>query len=183
MSLTLKQQRFIAEYLIDLNATQAAIRSGYSEATAYSQGQRLLSHVEVAPALQEAMDKRAARTEITADMVIRELAKIGFADLRKAVIWRANVTGMVEDGDGGQRLAVTNEVQLIDSDKLDDSTAAAISEIGQDSRGGLKLKMHDKQGALVSIGRHLGMFKDRLQHSGDEDGAPIKYEFSWLPEA
>ena len=78
MALTPKQQGFVDEYLVDLNATQAAIRTGYSEKTAYSQGQRLLKDVEIAAAVQTAMDKRAERTEITADFVlsgIREIAE------------------------------------------------------------------------------------------------------------
>lgn len=166
MSLTAKQQRFVDEYLVDLNATQAAIRCGYSEKTAYSQGQRLLKGVEIARAVQEAMDARSQRTEITADMVLRELAKIGFADIRRAVTWRANVTGMVHEDDGSERLAVTNEVQLIDSDKLDDDTAGAVAEVSQTAQGGLKIKLHDKKAALDSIGRHLGMFKDRTELSG-----------------
>lgn len=164
--MTPKQSQFVREYLIDLNATQAALRAGYSEKTAYSIGQRLLKEVEIAAALEDAMAERSKRTEISADMVLRELAKIGFADIRKAVQWRANVTGMVEEEDGTQRLAVTNEVQLIDSDKLDDETAAAVAEVSQTAQGGLKVKLHDKKGALDSIGRHLGMFKDRVEHSG-----------------
>jgi phage terminase small subunit len=164
--LTPKQARFVEEYLIDLNATQAATRAGYSPRSAEVEGCRLLKNAKVAVMVQTAIAERSARTEITADRVLKELAKLGFADLRKAVIWRANVTGMVEGDDGAQRLAVTNEVQLIDSDKLDDDTAAAISEVGQDSRGGLKIKMHDKRGALESIGRHLGMFTDKVEHSG-----------------
>jgi phage terminase small subunit len=172
-NLTAKQQRFVDEYLIDLNATQAAIRAGYSAKTAEQQGPRLLGNVGVAAAIQKAMDRRSRRTEITADRVLQELAKIGFSDIRKAVIWRANVTGMVEEPDGSQRLAVTNEVQLVDSDRLDDETAAAVAEISQTAQGGLKIKLHDKKSALDSIGRHLGMFKDKTELSGP-DGSPIQ---------
>ena len=68
--MTPKQKTFVDEYLIDLNATQAAIRAGYSEATARSQGQRLLTNVDVAKAIQVAMDERSDRTEITADYVL-----------------------------------------------------------------------------------------------------------------
>ena len=168
-----KQQRFVDEYLIDLNATQAAIRAGYSVESAYSQGQRLLKKAEVAAALETAMAARAKRTEITADMVLQELAKLGFSDIRRAVQWRANVTAMVEDPETGeQRLAVTNEVQLIDSDKLDDATGAAVAEVSQTAQGGLKLKFHDKKGALDLIGKHLGMFVERRELSGP-GGAPI----------
>ena len=70
--MTPKQEAFVREYLIDLNATQAAIRAGYSEATAYSQGQRLLKNVEVASALTEAKDERADKCDIDALWVLRE---------------------------------------------------------------------------------------------------------------
>lgn len=73
MSLTDKQQRFVAEYLIDLNATQAAIRAGYSEKTANEQGNRLLANVSVAPAIQAAIKKRSERTQVDADYVLRTI--------------------------------------------------------------------------------------------------------------
>jgi phage terminase small subunit len=166
MALSDKQARFVSEYLIDLNATQAAIRAGYSPATAYSQGQRLLKHVEVEAAVSAAQAERSERTKITADKVLSELAKIGFSDIRKAVQWQANVTGMVEDEDGTERLAVTNQVQLVSSSEIDDDTAASISEISQSAQGALKVKLHDKRAALVDIGRHLGMFTDKIEHTG-----------------
>jgi phage terminase small subunit len=75
MSLTPKQARFVEEYLVDLNATQAAIRAGYSPKTAYSQGERLLKNVEVHRAIQEAQEARSERTGITQDEVIRGLKK------------------------------------------------------------------------------------------------------------
>ena len=156
-----KQRRFVDEYLIDLNATQAAIRAGYSAKTAYSIGEENLRKPDIAAAVALAQAERAARTQITAARVITELAKIGFADIRKAVNWRANVTALVEDDDGTPRMAVTNEVCLIDSDKIDDETAVAISEISQTAQGGLKVKFHDKQAALVNLGRHLGIFTDK----------------------
>jgi phage terminase small subunit len=150
------------EYLVDLNATQAAIRAGYSQNTATAIGAENLTKPDIAAAIKSAMDERAARTEITADRVLKELAKLGFSDIRRAISWRANVTGMVEQEDGTERLAVTNEVALIDSDKIDDDTAAAVAEISQTAQGGLKIKFHDKKGALVEIGRHLGMFTDKV---------------------
>lgn len=69
--LTPKQEAFVREYLVDLNATQAAIRAGYSEKTAEQQGYQLLQHPLVSLAVKEAMDKRAERTEITADWVLK----------------------------------------------------------------------------------------------------------------
>ncbi len=75
MSLTPRQARFVEEYLLDLNATAAAKRAGYSERTAYAQGQRLLKHVEIAAAIQKAQEARSGRTEITQDEVIQGLKK------------------------------------------------------------------------------------------------------------
>lgn len=74
--MTPKQSAFVAEYLIDLNATQAAIRAGYSEKTAYSQGERLLRHVEVAQAVREARAERAERTAIDQDWVLAQLTRV-----------------------------------------------------------------------------------------------------------
>ncbi len=76
MSLTPKQARFVEEYLIDLNATAAAKRAGYSERTAYAQGQRLLKHVEIAAAIQEAQEARSERTRIDQDWVIDRLVGV-----------------------------------------------------------------------------------------------------------
>lgn len=79
--MTERQKRFGDEYFIDLNLTQAAIRAGYSEKTAYSAGQRLLKNVEVQKYIQERLKSRQERTEITQDMIIGELHKLGFADI------------------------------------------------------------------------------------------------------
>ena len=76
-----KQKQFCKEYLVDLNATQAAIRARYAEKTAYSQGQRLLKNVEAQEYIRELMQKREQRTEITADKVLEEYAKLGFSDI------------------------------------------------------------------------------------------------------
>ena len=83
MALTAKQAAFVKEYLVDLNATQAAIRAGYSERSAYSIGQENLCKPEIQAAIQEEVKKRSERTEITADMVLREFAKLAFFDPRK----------------------------------------------------------------------------------------------------
>lgn len=165
--LTAKQRAFVREYLIDLNATQAAVRAGYSVKTAASQGERLLRNVEIDRAVSAAMDLRAKRTEITSDRVMQELAKIGFADIRKAVTWQTSLITEEDNPDGGDvavvKNIVTNNVQLVASEDIDDDTAAAIAEISQNAQGGLKIKLHDKRAALVDMGRHLGMFKDKVE--------------------
>lgn len=156
--LTSKQARFIDEYMIDLNATQACIRAGYSARTADRIGPELLGKTCVQAALSVRMKDREKRTEITQDKVLSELAKIGFADIRKAVEWGPEV--MIVDEETGET-AVSNGVALVPSVKIDNDTAAAISEISQTAQG-IKIKLHDKRAALVDIGRHLGIFNDKL---------------------
>ena len=80
MALNAKKNRFVEEYPVDLNATQAAIRAGYSKKTAYSIGQRLLKDVEIQEAIQKAMKDRSERTGITHDKVVEELGKVAFAE-------------------------------------------------------------------------------------------------------
>lgn len=169
--LTAKQRAFVREYLIDLNATQAAVRAGYSEKTANEQGARLLANVSVRSAIDAAMKNRAQRTDITADRVLQELAKIGFSDIRKAVKWQSSLIEEEDNPDGGDiaviKHIVTNQVQLVSSDDLDDDTAACISEISQNAQGGVKIKFHDKIQALLNVGKHLGMFTEKHEHAGN----------------
>lgn len=152
MGLTAKQERFVAEYLSDLNATQAALRAGYSPKTAYASGCENLKKPQIAQAIQDAQAKRSSRTEITQDRVLKELARIGFSDLRKAVDWAGN------------------QVTLKDSAGLDDDTAMALAEVSQGPNG-VKIKLHDKLAALDKIARHLGMFKDVGE--GQFDAEPL----------
>lgn len=76
MALTPKQERFVAEYLIDLNASQAAARAGYSARTAEQQGHQLLKKTLVAQAIQKAMQKRSERVERNADDVLRDIQAV-----------------------------------------------------------------------------------------------------------
>lgn len=176
--LTPKQQRFVEEYLVDLNATQAAIRAGYSPDTARAIGCENLTKPDIAAAIDEAQAKRSMRTNITQDQVLRELARIGFVDIRKVVTWTNGAQGFDEDRaeeTGEVRISVANFVALTPSDQIDVETAAAIAEVSQTKDGALKVKMHDKRAALVDLGRHLGMFKDRVEHtSPDGSMSPTK---------
>lgn len=158
MALTAKQQRFVDEYLIDLNATQAAIRAGYSEKTARSISNENLTKPDIQAAIQKGMEARSGRVAITQDMVLRELAKIGFSDIRKVVRWGETQLRMIDgEEDEGDVVVPYHGLALIDSAEIDDATAGAIAEVSQ-GKEGLKVKLHDKKGALVDIGRHLGMF-------------------------
>lgn len=81
MPLTPKQERFVDEFLVDLSATQAAIRAGYSRKTANRQGSRMLSNVDISEAIATARKKTPDKFEVTRDNVVRELVKIGFAEI------------------------------------------------------------------------------------------------------
>ncbi len=154
--LTPKQQRFVNEYLIDLNATQAYLRAGYnvSENVAAVNAQRLLRNANIQAELTNAMQERSERTQITQDMVLRELAKIGFSDLKAVVEW-------TEDG----------RIILRASDEVDGAILAEVSEteidFGDYTKRTKKVKLHDKMRALELIGKHLGMFKDNVHLSGE----------------
>ena len=149
-----RQQRFVDEYLVDLNATQAAIRAGYSKKTAQPASSRLLSHVIIADAIAARRAKLSEKFEVTRDQMLREYAKIGFSDIRRAVRW-SNAEGVV----------------LVDSDEVDGDTAAAIAEVSQ-GKDGLKLKFHDKRAALDSLSKILG-FNAPTEISGP-NGGPIE---------
>lgn len=147
--LTDKQAAFVAEYLVDLNATQAAIRAGYSERTAYRIGAELLQKTSVAEAIAAGQAKRAQRVEITADRVVAELAKIAFADPRDLMEW----------GPDGVKLKASAD--------LTEEQAASVAEVSETTTkdgGSLKLKKHDKVKALELLGRHMGMFKDKVEN-------------------
>jgi len=160
MALTAKMKRFAEEYIVDLNAGAAAIRAGYSENTAYAIGHENLRKPEIAEYIQQLMDKRSQRTEITADMVLREYAKIGFSNISDYLKVEMK-QGATDDGTPITYKAVDIFVtDQIDRDKLD-----AVAEIKQ-TRDGIALKLHDKKGALDSIARHLGMFTDKVEHTG-----------------
>lgn len=170
--LTDKQQRFADEYLVDLNATQAAIRAGYSQKTAAAIGAENLTKPEIADVISARQSEIASKLEITQERIASELAKIGFSDIRKVAKWfsQTNVA-QVDDiqgevDDGTVRFAVANQVEMISSDEIDDDTAAAISEVSMTDKGSLKVKLHDKRAALVDLGKHLGMFKEQVEHSG-----------------
>ena len=157
--LTPKQKRFVDEYLIDLNATQAAIRAGYSPKTANEQGARLLANVSIAQTIQKAMQDREQRTEITQDRVLQEYARLAFYDPRKLF-----------QPDGTPKPI----------EALDDDTAAALAglEVREEFEGTgqdrvftgytKKYKLANKLGALDSLAKHLGLFEPKEEDSEEE---------------
>lgn len=153
--MTKKQKRFAEEYLIDLNATQAAIRAGYSPDTAGSIGSENLKKPEIRARIEKAMAERSKRTGINQDRIIMELAKIALL----------NPKGLVNFDEA-----------TIKEDATDEDVAAVASVKvkrfpTKDGEGvEREVKMYDKTKALELLGRHLGMFKDKVEVSGlDEE--------------
>ncbi len=126
MSLTPKQQLFVAEYLVDLNATQAAVRAGYSKKTAYSVGHENLKKPEVAAAIQEAMEVRSQRTKAGQDWIVERLVE----NVERAMTVEPVMVGGVETGEYVYQGNVANK-------------------------------------ALELLGRHAGMFNDKLKLGAD----------------
>lgn len=153
VALTAKQKAFVLEYLCDLNATQAAIRAGYSERTAEVQASRQLSKVNVQAAIQEALQAREKRTLITQDRVLAELGKIGFSDLKDFMEFGPDGVSLKQDAD------------------VDGAVVAEVSETATQLGSSKKIKLHDKMKALELLARHMGMLNDRLSITGE-----VQYE-------
>lgn len=157
-ALSPKQQRFATEYLIDLNATQAAIRSGYSEKTAYSIGNENLSKPEIAAAIAEGQAALAKKAGVTAEKIVAELAKLGFSNMQDYV-------GTL-DGEPYVDLSAVNRDQWaavgeITVDRYTDGRGDEAREVKR-----TKFKLADKRAALVDLGKHLGMFTEKVEHTG-----------------
>lgn len=176
MALTAKQDLFVKEYLIDLNATQAALRAGYSPRTAEAIGFENLRKPMIASAIQEAMDKRSKKTEITAEMVLREYAKIGFSNITDYLSVEDKLVTIDRDSEGRPITELAQVVNIFDTDMIKPDKMRAVAEIKQ-TKEGIALKLHDKKGALDSIARHLGMFNDKVEMSG-AGGGPLQVVFS-----
>lgn len=142
--MTEKQNRFVKEYLIDLNGKQAAIRAGYSPDTASEQASRMLTNVNVSKAISKAMAERSRRTGISQDRVIRELARIAFVNPKDVI---------------------NAEDATLKKDATEDDLAAVMSvkvkTFGEDGVE-REIKMADKIRALELLGKHLGMYQNNL---------------------
>ena len=161
-SLNEKQRMFCREYLVDLNATQAAIRAGYSAATAQPASSRLLSNVIIQGEIQKLMEQRSERVEITADTVLRELLIIAKTDIGEAF----NDDGRLKDihsiPESARRAIAGIEVYEEYAGKGQDREA-----IGQTK----KVRFWDKTKSLELLCRHLGLLNDKMQHTGADGGA------------
>lgn len=155
--LGVRQRRFVEEYLVDMSPVRAAERAGYAPDRAARTASRLLRSPAVLEAVEQAMRRRAARIEVTQDLVVRELAAVGFSVMTDLCHW----------SDEG--------VRLRDSTDLTRAQAASVAEVRESStarggrpargeqpdgpvRGGVQVKLHSKLKALEMLARHLGMF-------------------------
>lgn len=167
--LTPKQRLFVAEYIKDYNATRAALAAGYKEKAAYRTGGENLHKPLIKAAIEEQIKAREKRTLVTADRVIAELARVGFANVEDFI-------AIQKDGSA-----------YIDLSSMTRDQAAAVQEItvdeyvegrGDDARPVKKVKLRflDKIKALELLGRHLALFIDRHKVSGDEGEPPVQIE-------
>lgn len=150
-----KQARFVAEYLKDLNAAQAAVRAGYSSGkrntSARSQGHRLLGYPAIAAAVAASQAKLAVKSDVTAQRVIDELAMIAFFDPR----------GLFDDA-GNARPTHELPPELARTLSVETSKAMGVTV-----NYGTRIKPWDKPRALELLARHLGILKDKVEHSGE----------------
>ena len=149
--MTDRQKRFVEEYLIDLNATQAAIRAGYSPQTARDIGCENLTKPNIQNAIGKAIAERSKRTGINQDRVIQELAKLAFVKMTDVVDSNGRIKSNASDDD----------LSCIEGIKYKSSSSESGSSIEREVKIASKLK------ALELLGRHLGMFTDKINLTGE----------------
>ena len=149
-NLSPRQLAFVHAYMKHGVAERAAIEAGYSERTARQTGSRMLTNVDVAREIKRLAKSVSQKAEIDIQKIVDEFALIGFADLAEFVSW----------GPEG--------VVLKESGELDAAKRRAIVEVSE-GRQGIKIKLADKNAALDRLGKYLGMFIDKVEHSVSDD--------------
>lgn len=144
--LTKKQQLFVQEYLIDLNATQAAIRAGYSVESAKEIGCENLTKPNIQQAIAKAMAERSKRTGVNQDRIVLELARMAFV----------NMTDIVDDKGKIKDTATDDDLSCIEGIKYKHSDSESGYSVEREVKIGSKLK------ALELLGKHLGMWNDKI---------------------
>ncbi len=162
--LTPKQKKFCIEYMIDLNGEQAAIRAGYSKISAQSTSSEILSYPNVKQAIKKLQKKQEKRTLIKADDVILELKKPAFSDIRK-IYDNTGCLKNIKDLPNN----VAGMIASVESDELCEGTGKDRKYIGQTK----KVKLWDKLKALELLGKHLGLFTDKVEVTG-KGGGPVE---------
>lgn len=162
MALTDKQAKFVEEYLVDFNATQAAIRAGYSEKTAYSIGWENLRKPEIIEAIRE--------KAMSAEEVLMRLADIARGDF--ADIFDITQLGFVIDLDKAQKAGKTKLIKKIKQRTTITSKNGEETEIHD-----LEVELHDAQSALVTLGKYHKLWTDKTELTG-KDGGPLVIDWS-----
>ena len=157
--LTPKRESFCHEYLKDSNATQAAIRAGYSSKSARTEGSRLLALDDISERIEQLRAELAARTSVSPEKIVRELASIAFADI-------GDVLRMAHDGSS---LRFDFETMPPEFTKSVSSIKVETFTEGRGERGrevrSVDLKMIDKRGALVDLAKIFGMMREQVDHN------------------
>jgi len=156
MAMNPKRERFVDEYLVDLNATQAAIRAGYSPKCAEVQGTRLLRDARVKAAVRIGKGEALERVNLKADRVLRELARVGFSDVRHLFKDDGTVIPLRELPPAVSASIASVEVVLKNAAAGD----GVVDRV-------LKIKLWDKNRALNDLARHFALLVDRVEVSGD----------------
>ena len=158
-----KHERFAQEYLVDLNATQAAIRSGFSEATAGSKGWGLLKIVAIESRVQELAAERSARTAVAADRVLLELAAIAFVDIGEFVKIQKDGTTRIEfNQDNRSKMRTLSEIQF----EEDIVKGPDGEEVVDRYKRKTKIKQWDKVKALEMLCKHLRLYEPMKMGDG-----------------
>ena len=153
-NLTNRQQKFVSAYCVDLNATKAAIKAGYSEKTADSAGSRLLKNVKVWDEISKKMNKTLTKLDITAERVLAEIAKLAFYDPGNLLESDGSMK-QIKDIDDITRMAVAGlEVTELFEGTGDEKQAYGLCK---------KIKLADKGQNLERLGRHLKLFVDKVE--------------------
>ena len=158
--LTDKQKLFVDEYLVDLNATQAYLRAGYqvSETVAGVNAHHSLKNPKIAKAIEKRMEDRQKRTEITQEMVIKQLAKIAFADIKDFVEWDKYGNVVVKP-----------------ASEIDGTLVSEISSSDTETSRQFKFKRNDQLKALELLGKHMKLFTDKVEQ---ENSGSINVNFN-----
>lgn len=153
--LTPKQARFVAEYRKDLNATQAAIRAGYSPKTAKQQGSRLLSYADIAEAVKNVTVQQMQSADLTAARVLEELRRLAFSDVRDLFDAQGNLRPLHE-------LTPEQSAALASVEVVKKNVAAGDGVVDTVH----KVRIWDKTKALDSLAKHFGLLTERVEHGG-----------------
>jgi len=157
MSLNTKQRKFVREYLLDLNGTQAAIRAGYSRKTAGIQAHNLLKKPNIKKAIHKGMDAKAKRYEISVQRILEELAIVAYSDLKHYIDIDPDTGAIRAKGFQDMPEKTSRALKAIKEDRVikEDADGHKVTVFDK-----IRFELHDKLKALELLGKHIGMFRE-----------------------